>query len=99
MPIPSAPNIEIRARQGQGIPVAAHLVPAESTVESKVKAAGGELCRCAVPGYLEQLGAAGGISLSHSNAGDGRRSVPTLGAEDLVQLPQRNAGLPSGGGS
>src|SRR5882757_10107737 len=99
MPISFALNFEIRARQGQGIPVAAHLVPTQGAIDSEAKAAGGELRRGAAPGYLEQFGAAGSISLGDPNAGEGRRCVPTLGAENLAQLTQRNAGLPSGRGS
>ena len=99
MPVPFATNFEIFARQGQGIPVAAHLVPSQSTVDSEAKAAGGELRRGTVPSYLEQFGAAGCISLSDPNVREGRRSVPTLGAEDFAQLTQGNAGLPLGRGS
>src|SRR5438445_3211383 len=99
MPIASASNFETRARQGQGIPVTAHLVPAEGTVDREAKAAGGELRRGTVPGYLEKLGAARNILLSDPDIHDGGRSVPALGAEDFAQLTQRNASLPLGRGS
>src|SRR5437868_4960563 len=99
MPISSASNFEIRARQGQGIPVATHLIPAEGTIDREAKAAGGELRRGAVSGYLEKLGAAGNISLGDPDIRDGGWSLPALGAEDFAQLTERNASLPLGRGS